>query len=94
MPSAVGAFGAAGAGVVGGGTQINPGAGTPGPNGSLTYFAGGGAGGDGGAGSGNSGGAGGGGPTSTSGTGNTGGGCGGEGYSGGSGIVVIRYRFK
>ena len=81
-------------GGVGTGTAINPAAGTPGPSGSLKYFAGGGAGGPDPA----PGGYGGGGAYSTSGTVNTGGGAGADGgpnaQSGGSGIVIIRYKFQ
>jgi len=84
----------------GAGTAINPAAGTPGPNGSLKYFAGGGAGGPNAAGSG---GFGGGGNYNTAGTANTGGGAGADAgggsppnYAGGggSGIVIIRYKFQ
>jgi len=79
----------------GAGTAINPAAGTPGPSGSLKYFAGGGAGGPCAAGAG---GFGGGGAYSTSGTVNTGGGAGADGgpnaQSGGSGIVIIRYKVQ
>ena len=93
----------------GAGLGINPGAGTPGPIGTLKYFAGGGAGGantsgpqtpaSGGAG----GGAGNPGANNHSGcagTANTGGGASGSesegpaGAAGGSGIVILRYKFK
>ena len=78
------AFGGAGAG-----TGINPapGAGTPGPDGSLRYFAGG------GGGSGGAGGAGGGGGPGN-GTANTGGGGGDDNANGGAGVVMIRYKFQ
>jgi hypothetical protein len=79
----------------GAGTAINPAAGTPGPSGSLRYFAGGGAGGPCAAGAG---GFGGGGNYELAGTANTGGGAGSDaGYNannGGSGIVIIRYKFQ
>ena len=94
----------------GAGTAINPGAGTPGPNGSLRYFSGGGAGGantPGGTPGPASGGVGGGGSNpgadshnGSSGTANTGGGASGKeaegsnGAAGGSGIVIIRYKFQ
>jgi len=83
-PEGTTAFGGAGAG-----TGINPapGVGTPGPCGSLRYFAGG------GGGSGGAGGAGGGGG-SAAGTTNTGGGGGGDNANGGSGVVMIRYKFQ
>ena len=82
-------------GGVGAGTAINPAAGTPGPSGSLKYFAGGGAGGPGTPCA--PGGYGGGGDYCGSGTVNTGGGGGADGGaagSGGSGIVIIRYKFQ
>jgi len=83
-------------GGVGIGTAINPAAGTPGPSGSLKYFAGGG--GAGGAGTEGVGGYGGGGNYCTAGTVNTGGGAGADGgpnaESGGSGIVIIRYKYQ
>jgi hypothetical protein len=85
-----------GVGGIGAGTQINPSpsVGTPGPNGTLRYFAGGGA--DYIQGTGNGGGYGGGGGTNTAGTANTGGGGGGENVngSGGKGIVIIRYKYQ
>ena len=76
-----------------------PSYGTPGPVGSVRYFAGGGGGG-GSSGSGGSGGgaAGGSSATGSAGTPNTGGGGGGGGFAaggaGGSGIVMIRYKFQ
>ena len=89
-------------GGVGAGTAINPASGTPGPSGSLKYFAGGGAGGPP---SGSApGGYGGGGNYNTAGTVNTGGGAGADAGGGGpapaykggggSGIVIIRYKFQ
>ena len=79
----------------GAGTAINPAAGTPGPSGSLRYFAGGGSGGPPAAGAG---GFGGGGNYALSGTANTGGGAGSDGgpnaEQGGSGIVIIRYKYQ
>ena len=76
-------------GGTGAGTGINPapGVGTPGPCGSLRYFAGG------GGGSGGSGGTGGGGGPGN-GTANTGGGGGDDNANGGSGVVMIRYKFQ
>ena len=91
------------AGGVGTGTAINPAAGTPGPSGSLKYFAGGGAGGPGPS-PGAPGGYGGGGNYEVAGTANTGGGAGADAGGGGpapaykggggSGIVIIRYKFQ
>ena len=83
-PEGTTAFGGAGAGT---GINPSPGVGTPGPCGSLRYFAGG------GGGSGGAGGAGGGGG-SAPGTANTGGGGGGDNANGGSGVVMIRYKFQ
>ena len=85
-----GAFPGPSKGGDGAGTAINPASpvGTPGPSGSLRYFAGG------GAGQGASGGTGGGASPGNGGTINTGGGAGNEGQTGGSGIVIIRYKFQ
>ena len=98
-----------GAGGSGVGTAITTSScyGTPGPSGSLRYYAGGGGGGSGGSGgTANTGGTGGGGAggyrgqNGPNGAANTGGGAGGAGQSchtggtGGSGIVMIRYRFQ
>jgi hypothetical protein len=97
-----------GPGGTGAGTAINPSpsVGTPGPSAPLRYFSGGGGGGAGPSGPlGGTGGYGGGGscgahPTNgTPGTTNTGGGAGGSGgagtaANGGSGIVIIRYKYK
>ena len=81
------------AGGTGVGTAINPAVGTPGPDGGLKYFAGGGASAGGGGAS-----VGGGGPrdaTPSAGTANTGGGgAGNTGAAGGSGIVIIRYKYQ
>ena len=76
-------------GGTGAGTGINPapGVGTPGPCGSLRYFAGGGAGASGSGGIGGGGGSG-------NGTTNTGGGGGDDNANGGSGVVMIRYKFQ
>jgi hypothetical protein len=82
-----------GSGGPGAGTGINTSCtvGTPGPNGALRYFAGGGA----GLGPGPNGspGTGGGGSGGGNGTANTGGGAGGQG-AGGKGIIIIRYKFQ
>ena len=94
----------------GGGTSINPAAGTPGPSGPLRYFSGGGAGGGGSAGGGGTGGYGGGangggegpGTSGPAGTANTGGGGGGGGQtaggvknpSGAGGSGVVIIRYK
>ena len=94
----------------GGGTSINPAAGTPGPSGPLRYFSGGGAGGGGSAGGGGTGGYGGGGngggegpgTSGSAGTANTGGGGGGGGLtaggvknpSGSGGSGVVIIRYK
>ena len=94
----------------GGGTSINPAAGTPGPSGPLRYFSGGGAGGGGSAGGGGTGGYGGGangggegpGTSGSAGTANTGGGGGGGGLtaggvknpSGAGGSGVVIIRYK
>ena len=91
-----------GPGGPGHGTQINPSpsVGTPGPSAPLRYYGGGGSGYTDGNTSGTAGYGGGGQgygpqtPVSTSGTANTGGGGGGQDNSGGSGIVIIRYKFK
>jgi len=94
-----------GAGGVGVGTEINssPTVGTPGPSGPLRYFAGGGGGGVYTTSGGGAGGYGGGGNGTAgqpapvkNGVTNTGGGAGGggPGSDGGSGIVIIRYKYK
>ena len=98
-----------GTGGNGAGTAINPAQGTPGPNGALKYFAGGGGGAPYAVPGTICGGYGGGGPSAAAagsgvnGTTNTGGGAGGTsagpgvtfaGASGGSGIVIIRYKYQ